>query len=108
MRAATQLILATAFCFALTGVSEAREPKRQKVTEDAVIGACDEGLQENTAEGVKGCTIGCKGGGKQAICDYSCGGPEGSGCRKYVFTRVESYKPGRGWIDRPKARLKKS
>lgn len=104
MRTATNLLLAAAFCFAMTGVAEAKEAKEYKATKDAVEGACGEGLQKNGD--VMGCTIGCKSGGKDAICDYSCGGPEGPGCRKFVFTRMETLKPGYGWIDRGKLKRK--
>ena len=104
MRASNKLLLAAALCFSMSGVAQAKEAKEYKVTKDAVEGACDENLQSNG--GVEGCTIGCKSGGKQAICDYSCGGPEGPGCRKFVFTRMQTLKPGYGWIDRPKVKRK--
>jgi len=104
MRIATKLMLAGALCFVMTGTAEAKKAKEYKATNDAVEGACGDNLQSNGD--VKGCTIGCKSGGKDAICDYSCGGPEGKGCRKFVFTRMETLKPGYGWIDRPKTKRK--
>src|SRR5512133_2830964 len=106
MRVMTKVLLTGALWFMMTGVAQAKEAKETKVTDDAVVGACGDDLQTNEAAGVKGCTIGCKSGGKAAICDYSCGGPEGAGCRKFVFTRMETLKPGRGWIDRPRTKRK--
>lgn len=47
---------------------------------------CGANLQSNG--GVIGCTKACPPGINGTICDYSCGGPEGPGCRIIVMTRV--------------------
>lgn len=52
------------------------------ITESGVRNVCGKDLQ--SGGGAIGCTKQC---GK-STCDYSCGGPEGKGCRTIVFTRT--------------------
>lgn len=53
-----------------------------EVTQERVKEVCGKDLQDN-GNGVMGCSqAGCR---PNAVCDWSCGGPEGEGCRINVM-----------------------
>ena len=73
--------------FAMSALSSAAIAKGKTytsttITESGVRAVCGSDLQ--SGGGAIGCTKPC---GK-STCDYSCGGPEGKGCRTQVFTRT--------------------
>ena len=59
-----------------------------ETTRSSVLSHCGGSVQNNG--GVIGCTIACPPGINGTTCDYSCGGPEGEGCRIIVMTRLVS------------------
>jgi len=59
-----------------------------KMTQQQVKKTCGSGLQ--SGGGVIGCSKKCG----SEICDYSCGGPEGSGCRSHVVSGPEKARVG--------------
>ena len=91
------------FTIAFTIVAfAAGEASAAKLTEQQVRNTCGKKLQEGG--GVIGCSKKC---GKE-ICDYSCGGPEGKGCRGHVvskgrelFPEVSPGAPGGGTFKQP-------
>lgn len=63
-------------------VAKAMQVSETTVSEEGVRDVCGKQLQSNG--GVIGCTKKCG----NYTCDYSCGGPEGPGCRVFVFSRA--------------------
>jgi hypothetical protein len=74
--------------FAVSALSTAAFADKKKTytstttTESGVRNVCGKDLQ--SGGGAMGCTKQCG----SSTCDYSCGGPEGKGCRTVVFTRT--------------------
>jgi hypothetical protein len=65
------------------------ESQTIEVTQERVKEVCGEDLQDN-GKGVMGCSqAGCR---SNAVCDYSCGGPEGEGCRLNVMEAKRKLK----------------
>ncbi len=71
------------------------------LTEQQVRNVCGKLLKEGG--GVIGCSKKC---GKKDICDYSCGGPEGKGCRGFVVRAwlPSPGAPGGGTVKQPAAK----
>jgi len=83
MQLAVRFMLVASFSLALPTAVQARELEVSRAT---VQQKCGGDLQSNGS--VIGCTIACPAGINGKTCDYSCGGPEGEGCRIQVFSRV--------------------
>jgi hypothetical protein len=71
-----------------------------ETTRASVESHCGSGAQTNG--GVIGCTIPCPSNINGTTCDYSCGGPEGPGCRIIVMSRMSTLPRERGRDVKPK------
>lgn len=91
MQLAVKLMLVATLGFALPSPVQARE---LEVSRKTVEQKCGGDLQSNGS--VIGCTVACPSGINGKTCDYSCGGPEGDGCRVQVFSRVADVPRHRG------------
>ena len=89
MKSAVSLMLVATLSLALPTAVQARE---LEVSRSTVVKKCGGGLQSNG--GVIGCTIACPAGINGKVCDYSCGGPGGEGCRIIVLSRVAPQSNG--------------
>jgi hypothetical protein len=77
------LTLTIALATAMTiPIAKAMQVSETTVSEEGVRDVCGKQLQSNG--GVIGCTKKCG----NYTCDYSCGGPEGPGCRVFVFSHA--------------------
>src|SRR4051812_2916857 len=83
MQLAVKLMLVATFGLALPTAVQARELEVSRAT---VVQKCGGDLASNG--NVIGCTVACPSGVNGKTCDYSCGGPEGDGCRIQVFSRL--------------------
>ena len=69
----------------LPSYSFAEDTSEGHTTQDSVRRACGKKLDTNEEAGVIGCTKSC-GSTTTNVCDWSCGDPQGKGCRVIVFT----------------------
>lgn len=87
MQFSVKLMLVAAAALALPAPAQAGS-RTLETTRSSVLSHCGGKIQNNG--GVMGCTIPCPAGINGTTCDYSCGGPEGEGCRIIVMTRLVS------------------
>ena len=93
MKTAVKLMLVAMVGFALPAPAQAGS-RTLETSRASVVSHCGGGMQTNG--GVIGCTIPCPAGINGTTCDYSCGGPEGDGCRIIVMTRATGMPEMRG------------
>jgi hypothetical protein len=93
MQLAVKLMLVATLGLALPTAAQAGS-RTLETTRSSVESHCGGSLQSNG--GVIGCTIPCPAGINGKTCDYSCGGPEGAGCRIIVMSRIADLPRIRG------------
>lgn len=98
MKLALKIMLGATMGLMLPTAIPAKEARQLEVSEATVNKKCDGQMQSNG--GVKGCTVACPKGINGTTCDYSCGGPGGSGCRVIVLARTGSLPPKKGDVDK--------
>ena len=100
MRAATNLLLAGALCFAMTGVADAKKAKEYKATNDAVVGACGDVYKKCYGDAVdKGTFAGpCKDYGE---CVAACGEGD-TACVVLMVSRCTASHEARGEVRFPR------
>ena len=86
MNLALKIMLGATMGLMLPTAIPAKEARELEVSEATVNKKCDGQMQSNG--GVKGCTVACPKGINGTTCDYSCGGPGGSGCRVIDLARI--------------------
>ena len=100
MKLAVKFMLVATAALALPTPAQAGS-RELEISRRGVEQACGGGLQSNG--GVIGCTRACPAGINGTTCDYSCGGPEGAGCRIIVMSRIGDLPKIRGGnTQRPK------
>jgi hypothetical protein len=99
MKTAVKLMLVAMVGFALPAPAQAGS-RTLETTRSSVESHCGGKLQTNG--GAIGCTIPCPSNINGTTCDYSCGGPEGPGCRIIVMSRISAVPQNRDSRAKPK------